>query len=87
VNVVVDDAPTVVDWLVGLIETPQLFHAKTGVADAPRATSVANNPSTSADFPSGNLMFVASRNFAYIASEVQPNRHESQIHVFQVHEH
>jgi hypothetical protein len=56
VNVVVDEGPTVVDWVLGVSVSPQVFHANAGVADAPKATSVASNPKISADFLLSRLM-------------------------------
>ena len=55
-NVVVDEVPTVVDWLVGERTRLHEFHAKTGVADAPKAASVASSPMIIADFLFSRLM-------------------------------
>jgi hypothetical protein len=59
VNVVVDEGPTVVDWVLGVSVSPQTFQANAGVAAAPKATSVASNPRISADFLLRRLMYDA----------------------------
>lgn len=55
-NVVVDEGPTVVDWVLGVSVSPQTFHANAGVAAAPKATSDASSPRISADFLFSRLM-------------------------------
>lgn len=62
-NVVVDDGPTVVDCVLGVRVTLQVFHANAGTADAPKATSVASNPRISADFLFTRLMYDSDRIF------------------------